>query len=136
MSSVYVALAYCVNPTPPDMYEPSHTWSYNVAAPPITSKVISAGSLLILDVWIISANIPNGTPPGSLAPLARLAGNIAAIPITSACLAAYEKSAIAASPAHKLYAVMKLIPICIADHLDTVPPSQALTTNVGTLLTW
>ena len=118
------------------MYEPNHTWSYNGDAPPITSKVTSAGSSDTLLVCTISENAPKVTPPGSFGPLALLAGIALAMEITSACFAAYEKSAIAASPAHNLYAEMKLIPICIADHLEVVPPSQARTTKVGTLDTW
>ena len=53
--------------------------------------------------------------------------------ITSACLDAYAKSPVAPSPAHWLYAEIIDIPICIADHLEVVPPSQTLPTIAGIL---
>ena len=53
--------------------------------------------------------------------------------ITSACLDAYAKSPVAPSPAHWLYAEIIDIPICIADHLEVLPPSQTLPTIDGIL---
>src|SRR4030042_5380891 len=70
-------------------------------------------------------------PPGSFGPRARRAGRISAIWMTPACFAANARSATAASPAHILYAPMKDIPICIADHREVVPPSHVLLTVVG-----
>src|SRR5512141_2775532 len=101
--------------------------------PPATiSRDDLTGSLGYLrSDWIMSENIPNLMPPGSFGPRARRAGRMSAIWITPACFAANARSATAASPAHILYAPMKDIPICIADHREVVPPSQVLLTVVG-----
>src|SRR5665647_1120932 len=132
MLSVYAAVAYCVKPTPPDMYDPSHIWSESIQPAATTSSDDLTGSSgNTRSVCIMSAMKPNERPPGSLGPRARRAGSMFAISMRLACFAAYARSATAASPAHMLYAAMNDIPICIADHLLVLPPSHVRETIVG-----
>src|SRR5271157_755191 len=114
------------------MYEPNQIWSYSMQPEATTSSDDFTGSSGYLRlVCTMSARKPKLNPPGSLGPLARLAGRMSAISTNAACFAANARSATAASPAHILYASMNDMPICIADHLEVVPPSQVLTTVVG-----
>src|SRR5512141_3084164 len=118
------------------MYEPSQIWSYRAAPAATTSRDTRTGSsAYFLDDCTMSPRKPNAIPPGSFSPLALLTGKYEPMCTTSACFAAYAKSPVAASPAACLYAEIMDIPICIADHLEVVPPSQVLETMVGILTT-